>query len=824
MRRVCGTCQKSCVKFAGAKPGFAFKAGERGVGYYPDSGGYAPNAKESEPRGLGIGSGGRVLLLEALVPQSAERSPPCKKGRRKHGPRGSRPKFAEIVTFNSSGKPQLKDALRMFQPKKDEDGTERREVAALCCQEHHAAGDGWTDLQHAARKLNWVMQGAPAVPGKGHSGCSGAGIAAKRHIGLAPPADRESFDISPVASPGKLAAAWIDGVLRGGVLVISVYLWNVEGATERNLEILRAAGEEAVRYGGPWIIAGDFNMTPDEFRDDPGAAAWLKQMRGTIAAPDTITCRSSATVKARKTMMSTDLGRAIADGNLGKLKCMGHDSIEAARRQMEAEMNPAGGRIIDYFIVDRRIAHAVLSVKVCLDLASSPHNAVVLRLRCTATRDLVRMLRRPRTLPARRPIGCRRRTESPSETILARLASATEGDIDGLCRVLYHAAETELCGLCDQVTPQGQPDSRYTGRGQTKETVWKRIVPPSLPLLGRSAATAGGLQWLAIRLPEISAILKRAGAASTPASIKVCAHRAALLSQLRVPTGHLRDLLLAPESLIWKARVNVLVETGLHPDLNADAIRGWSIEARCAARVQSRQAAQDSLKGWWKFVDDQLRAGAGALHKLAKRQPTAADAAPRDNEGRTMDPQRVVNVECEAWKRIWHKFNGVSAAPWRVREGGDSGRLGLADHEQLPPIAGEQLREAADTYKEHTGRGCDAFHPKWFAWLSDELLAAFALLLMSLEKLGVWPSQISAILIALIPKNSGGTRPIGLLAALVRLWERVRKPIVAEWRRTVERSYNLAAKGKSPQAAVWRLALRTEAARARGEESAAAST
>ena len=93
---------------------------------------------------------------------------------------------------------------------------------------------------------------------------------------------------------------------------------------------------------------------------------------------------------------------------------------------------------------------------------------------------------------------------------------------------------------------------------------------------------------------------------------------------------------------------------------------------------------------------------------------------------------------------------------------------------------------------------------------------------MSIEQLGLWPSQISAILIALIPKSSGGTRPIGLLAALVRLWERVRKPIVAEWRKTVERSYNWAAKGKSPQAAVWRLALRTEAAMARGEESAAA--
>ena len=135
----------------------------------------------------------------------------------------------------------------------------------------------------------------------------------------------------------------------------------------------------------------------------------------------------------------------------------------------------------------------------------------------------------------------------------------------------------------------------------------------------------------------------------------------------------------APESLIWRVQVRVLVETGLHPDFNADAIRGWSLEARSAARVQSRQAAQDNLKSLWKFVDDQLRAGAGALHKLAKRQPIAADAAPRDNKGRTMDPQRVVNHECEAGKRIWMKFEGVAAAPWRIREGGVSGRADTAD-------------------------------------------------------------------------------------------------------------------------------------------------
>ena len=86
------------------------------------------------------------MLLEALVPQTAEPGPPRKKGHKKHGPRGSRPNVAEILTFKSSGKPQLSAALRMSQSGKADDTAGRRQVAALCCQEHHAAGEDWVDI------------------------------------------------------------------------------------------------------------------------------------------------------------------------------------------------------------------------------------------------------------------------------------------------------------------------------------------------------------------------------------------------------------------------------------------------------------------------------------------------------------------------------------------------------------------------------------------------------------------------------------------------------------------------------------------------------
>ena len=59
------------------------------------------------------------------------------------------------------------------------------------------------------------------------------------------------------------------------------------------------------------------------------------------------------------------------------------------------------------------------------------------------------------------------------------------------------------------------------------------------------------------------------------------------------------------------------------------------------------------------------------------------------------------------------------------------------------------------------------------------------------------------------------------MPTVVRVWERVRKPLVASWRATVERDYNWAAKGRSPQEAVWKHALMDETAAAPGESSAA---
>ena len=70
---------------------------------------------------------------------------------------------------------------------------------------------------------------------------------------------------------------------------------------------------------------------------------------------------------------------------------------------------------------------------------------------------------------------------------------------------------------------------------------------------------------------------------------------------------------------------------------------------------------------------------------------------------------------------------------------------------------------AAKTFKSRTGLGCDSAHPRKFGWLSEEVLLGLASLLTMIEDSGIWPEQVSVILIALIPKPGGGKRPIGIL-------------------------------------------------------------
>ena len=115
----------------------------------------------------------------------------------------------------------------------------------------------------------------------------------------------------------------------------------------------------------------------------------------------------------------------------------------------------------------------------------------------------------------------------------------------------------------------------------------------------------------------------------------------------------------------------------------------------------------------------------------------------------------------------------------------------------------------------------DAISPRAFAWLSDQLLEAIGKYMVWVEREGVWPDQVHEALMYFIPKLAGGRRPIGLLAALPRLWAKVRRERVRKWRHEMGKGYDWMRKGKGAQQAVWIQSVMEEAAQQRGLASAA---
>ncbi len=263
----------------------------------------------------------------------------------------------EVITFNGSGKPQCMGALAALT-------SQRKTVAAVLLQEHHAQAGEVADLQAGAEASGWTTAVTAATQGSGGGASAGAAVAVPAHRQWGCP-QNQRWDFSPKGSPGRITAMWVRACTTVGLLIISVYGWDKEGMSPRNIALLEAALALAHSFGCPWLIGGDLNVCPDELM----AAAWrlLERAGAVVRAPP------------RPTHYP---GKGEA-------------------------------RVLDFFLVDSRIDSAVLGVDINEVVAGKPHRAVSIRLRRGACGGLVQTIRPPRAVPRERPIGCPRQPVEP---------------------------------------------------------------------------------------------------------------------------------------------------------------------------------------------------------------------------------------------------------------------------------------------------------------------------------------------------------------------------------------------------------------------------
>ena len=117
------------------------------------------------------------------------------------------------------------------------------------------------------------------------------------------------------------------------------------------MDVLQCVAQIIKRLHGPWILAADFNFSPDALR----RSGWLRLVDGQIHAPDEPTCNSN---------------------------------------------------VYDYFVVDRRLQQSVIGVAVVNDTGAGPHYAVRLWMRGKPRSHRIRVLRQPEKADPSPPQGC----------------------------------------------------------------------------------------------------------------------------------------------------------------------------------------------------------------------------------------------------------------------------------------------------------------------------------------------------------------------------------------------------------------------------------
>ena len=125
----------------------------------------------------------------------------------------------------------------------------------------------------AAKKAKWKTKLVEAdVTCKGYSS-AGVAVACRSHFGMTDPhVDGIEYDRA------RIAHGHIGAVCRGGIHCFSVYLHTCEGMTGRKRALLLELSRLVKAVRGPWVVMGDWNLTPDALE----AVGWAEEVKGKI--------------------------------------------------------------------------------------------------------------------------------------------------------------------------------------------------------------------------------------------------------------------------------------------------------------------------------------------------------------------------------------------------------------------------------------------------------------------------------------------------------------------------------------------------------------
>jgi hypothetical protein len=302
-----------------------------------------------------------------------------------------------------------------------------RTADALLMQEIRLAGDSARRSETCVPRAGWTfaINDAQVTQGEVRQGFSGGtAIGTRRHQGLSTLHGWKSF----VLTEARVSIARWQAFIRGGITLASVYLVTGEGPSESNVGILDELGRTLVTLGRPFVIGGDFQMTPGELQ----GTGWVQRLGAALVAPPSD----------------------------GPPSC-------------------SSGRTIDFFVAAGDLAPLVEDCYVVEAAETMPHRPTRMAIRASGSLPPILVLKSPMPFPIAPPFGprrCCREWQEVDEVFQQRPSRIGEvceqqQQTQDLYAEWARQAEDELAGVFDI---EEDRKSKYFGRGEAPRIRWCR--------------------------------------------------------------------------------------------------------------------------------------------------------------------------------------------------------------------------------------------------------------------------------------------------------------------------------------------------------------
>ena len=772
--------------FAGQYLGYVFKMGSKGLGYYTDDGSDQWTATNPTDGGARLAYlfhpiGSRLCTSRHRIPISLEQ---CIPKLRDQGDRRRLPRArTQRKRCSTTDRKATSEWVNVEDPEalKADNGHRRAGLYAFDTLNGNVASTAQTYLESSsadvcflqelrvrdealrsaerqAKCAKWSLAIEPAAETEAASTSAGVGVAVRSHLGHS---ESQMANV-PQCAASRVKVTWMGAFCKGGIHLVSLYLWHSEGASCRNIDLLQVVAGVVARLRGPWIIAADWNMCPSVLR----GTGFLELVRGCIQATGQATCNDNE---------------------------------------------------YDYFVIDRRLTPAVASVRRIGDAGTSPHSPVRLLLRGRPRSHVIKVLVAPPKARPNLPSGCLEARHSDGwDAILPiqvdgvtviqyndafhrwmRLAEAQIADISGL----VGKERKKFCTRSDGPRLITRPALGRPGSKEPKVsrvTLGWRVVAgwlkditlgfwkdPGSPFNAKAMRARWKLlhhSWPELREGLHDDALRQWVAAITPADLldsgKVAWLRASVLDIHQQASKYDADKAAAAWSS-WLSE-GPARSLGRHHRMSRTST-GW-IPSKCGVESVSPH------------VDDN--------EDCVYEPDDISDEAVRQHNCTPLSSQDEVDLEALTWKAEWKVDAAPPDIPWPKETVGGS----------IGPITLNVARRAAATFPTDTGLGWDKLHPRAISRCSDAAILALIRILVAAERLSRWPELVGIVIICLLPKPDGGRRPIGLLPSLVRWWMRIRLDVARIWQQRHERPYFYAGTLKGAEVAAWKQAARAELA------------